>query len=85
MNYVELVQTIFTDADDDAAGSLLWNVTSFPFGVPKYGGDMDADNWYLHQLKEIHEASGGDITKAFEIADARVMEGMEEFRKKYPA
>ena len=83
MNYIELVQTVFTNADDEEADGLIWEGTSFPFGSGDL--DMDANDWYLHQLRELHEASGGDVAKAFDIAHARVEKGMEEFRKKYPA
>ena len=36
MTGIELVQTYFPDTNEDTAGYILWNQTSFPFGDREY-------------------------------------------------
>jgi len=78
----ELVKDVFPDATDQQASDAIWQLTSFPFGSPKDG--IDAQAWYRKMLEEYREKSGGDIDKAFEIAEQEIDAAHKEFKEKHP-
>jgi len=78
----ELVKDVFPDATDQQASDAIWHLTSFPFGSPKDG--IDAEAWYRKMLEEYHEKSGGDINKAYEIADQEMDAAHKEFKERHP-
>ncbi len=70
---IETVKEFFPTADDATAQEILWECTGWPSFAPQ-GVTLEAH--IREQLRELSEASGGDIERAFAINWERVTDQM---------
>jgi hypothetical protein len=71
---IDKVKEVWPGASDEAAESLLWEASSFPFS--------DEES-VMAQLKASYEKFGGDVRLAIDDAYAEIDRAMKEFNEKH--